>query len=175
MTLYAIIFYILAAIVLAATVLAVTSRNVMHAIIYVVISFFAMAPIFYLLGAPFLALLEIIIYAGAIMVLFLFVVMMLKITPSAIPVTALLWQWAPALGLSVVTGVIMIFLLWQARPSRPGWPWPGPLPKSSAILSSTAIGSPWKLPRCCSLSLWWGPTIWAAARARPGRSHDCPL
>ena len=68
MTLYAIIFYILAAIVLAATALAVTSRNVMHAIVYVVVSFFAMAPLFYLLGAPFLALLEIIIYAGAIMV-----------------------------------------------------------------------------------------------------------
>jgi NADH-quinone oxidoreductase subunit J len=114
MTLYAIIFYILAAIVLAATVLAVISRNVMHAIIYVVISFFAMAPIFYLLGAPFLALLEIIIYAGAIMVLFLFVVMMLKIEPSTITTTALLRQWAPALGLSLVTGVILIFLLWQA-------------------------------------------------------------
>ena len=120
MTLYAIIFYILAAIVLAATVLAVTSRNVMHAIIYVVISFFAMAPIFYLLGAPFLALLEIIIYAGAIMVLFLFVVMMLKITPSAISWTALLRQWAPALGLSILTGVIMIFLLWQARAIQAG-------------------------------------------------------
>ena len=113
MTLYAIIFYILAAIVLAATILAVTSRNVMHAIIYVVVSFFAMAPLFYLLGAPFLALLEIIIYAGAIMVLFLFVVMMLKIAPSTTTPTAWLRQWAPALGLSALTGIIMIVLLWQ--------------------------------------------------------------
>ena len=115
MTLYAVIFYILAAIVLAATVLAVTSRNIMHAIIYVVVSFFAMAPIFYLLGAPFLALLEIIIYAGAIMVLFIFVVMMLKIEPTTAAATARLWQWAPALGLSALTGVIMIFLLSQDR------------------------------------------------------------
>jgi NADH-quinone oxidoreductase subunit J len=112
MTLYAIIFYILAAIVLAATVLAVTSRNVMHAIIYVVVSFFAMAPIFYLLGAPLLALLEIIIYAGAIMVLFLFVVMMLKIEPTTAG-APWLRQWAPALVLSAVTGAIMIFLLRQ--------------------------------------------------------------
>ena len=115
MTLYAVIFYILAAIVLAATVLAVTSRNIMHAIIYVVVSFFAMAPIFYLLGAPFLALLEIIIYAGAIMVLFIFVVMMLKIEPTTTAAAARLWQWAPALGLSALTGVIMIFLLSQDR------------------------------------------------------------
>jgi NADH-quinone oxidoreductase subunit J len=113
MTLYAIIFYILAAIVLAATVLAVTSRNVMHAIIYVVVSFFAMAPIFYLLGAPLLALLEIIIYAGAIMVLFIFVVMMLKIEPTTAAGAPWLRQWAPAMGLSAVTGAIMIFLLWQ--------------------------------------------------------------
>ena len=113
MTIYAIIFYILAGIVLAATILAITSANVMHAIIYVVISFFAMAPIFYLLGAPVLALLEIIIYAGAIMVLFLFVVMMLRVTTSVTTVTAWLRQWAPALGLSVLTGIIMIFLLWQ--------------------------------------------------------------
>lgn len=115
MTLYASIFYFLAAIVLTATVLAVSSRNVMHAIIYVVVSFFAMAPIFYLLGAPFLALLEIIIYAGAIMVLFLFVVMMLRIEPSTITAAALLRQWAPALVLFALTALIMIFLLWQDR------------------------------------------------------------
>ena len=126
MTLYAIIFYILAAIVLAATVLAVTSRNVMHAIIYVVVSFFAMAPLFYLLGAPFLALLEIIIYAGAIMVLFLFVVMMLKIAPSTTAADCL----APAVGSG--PGAERgdrphhdRFCSGRTRPSNPGCPWPG--------------------------------------------------
>jgi NADH-quinone oxidoreductase subunit J len=113
MTLYAYIFYTLAAIVLAATILAITSPNVMHAIIYVVVSFFAIAPLFYLLGAPFLALLEIIIYAGAIMVLFIFVVMMLKIEPTAAGWPTQLRQWTPALGLSAISGFIMIFLLWQ--------------------------------------------------------------
>ena len=72
----------------------------MHAIVYLVVSFFATALLFYLLGAPFLALLEMIIYAGAIMVLFLFIVMMLKI--GATPVTAGRGcrQWLPALVLS---------------------------------------------------------------------------
>jgi NADH-quinone oxidoreductase subunit J len=116
MTLYAILFYILGAIVLVATLLAITSRNVMHAIVYLVVSFFGMAPLFYLLGAPFLALLEIIIYAGAIMVLFIFVVMMLKIEPTTTATTTWLWQWAPALGLSAIAGVIMILLIWQDQP-----------------------------------------------------------
>ena len=113
MTISGIIFYVLAVIILAATLLAVTRRNVMHAIVYLVVSFFAMAPLFYLLGAPLLALLEIIIYAGAIMVLFLFIVMMLKI--GATPVTAGRWlrQWLPAMVLSAVSGGVMIFLIWQ--------------------------------------------------------------
>ena len=81
MNLYAIIFYLLAFIILAATALAVTRRNLMHAIVYLVLSFFGTALLFYLLGAPFLAVLEVIIYAGAIMVLFLFIVMMLEIKP----------------------------------------------------------------------------------------------
>jgi NADH-quinone oxidoreductase subunit J len=113
MTLYANIFYTLAAIILAATMLAVTSPNVMHAIVYVVVSFFAMAPLFYLLGAPFLALFEIIIYAGAIMVLFIFVVMMLEIKPLTLTPAAWFRQWLPALVMSGISAVIMIFLLGQ--------------------------------------------------------------
>jgi len=51
MTLYGLIFYLLGGIILAATLLAITSRNVMHAIVYLIVSFFGMAPVFYLLGA----------------------------------------------------------------------------------------------------------------------------
>lgn len=113
MTISGLIFYMLAGIILAATGLAITRRNPMHAIVYLVVSFFGMAPLFYLLGAPLLALLEIIIYAGAIMVLFIFIVMMLKI--EAAPVSAGRWlkQWLPAVVLSAISGIIMIFLLWQ--------------------------------------------------------------
>jgi NADH-quinone oxidoreductase subunit J len=113
MNISGIIFYILAVIILAATLLAVTRRNVMHAIVYLVVSFFAMAPLFYLLGAPLLALLEIIIYAGAIMVLFLFIVMMLKIGVTSVTAGRWLRQWLPAVVLSAVSGGVMIFLIWQ--------------------------------------------------------------
>jgi NADH-quinone oxidoreductase subunit J len=79
MTLYSIIFYIIAALLLASTAMAVTRRNMVHAVLYLVLSFFGSAMLFYLLGAPFLAALEIIIYAGAIMVLFLFIIMMIRV------------------------------------------------------------------------------------------------
>jgi NADH-quinone oxidoreductase subunit J len=122
MTLYGLIFYALGFIILTATALAITSRNVMHAIVYLVVSFFGVAPLFYLLGAPLLALLEIIIYAGAIMVLFIFIVMMLKIEVSPVPAGRWLRQWAPALGLTAVSGGIMILLLWQAPAGKSALP-----------------------------------------------------
>lgn len=78
MTLYSILFYLIAALILCATVAAITRRNMVYAVIYLVLSFFGTAMLFYLLGAPFLAALEIIIYAGAIMVLFLFIIMMIR-------------------------------------------------------------------------------------------------
>ena len=74
------LFYILGAVAVAATAMAVTRRNPVHAVIYLVNSFFALALIFYLLGAPMVAALEVIIYAGAIMVLFLFIIMMLELS-----------------------------------------------------------------------------------------------
>jgi len=113
MTISGFIFYVLAAIILVATVLAITRRNPMHAIVYLIVSFFAMAPLFYLLGAPLLALLEIIIYAGAIMVLFIFIVMMLQIGPSPFTVGQRLRQWFPAAILGALSGLVMLVLIWQ--------------------------------------------------------------
>ena len=77
MSLLSILFYLIAALILGATVAAVTRRNMVYAVIYLVLSFFGTAMLFFLLGAPFLAALEVIIYAGAIMVLFLFIIMMI--------------------------------------------------------------------------------------------------
>jgi NADH-quinone oxidoreductase subunit J len=70
-------FFIAAAVAVIATGMVVTRRKVMHALLYLVVSFLALALVFYVLGAPFVAALEVIIYAGAIMVLFLFAVMLL--------------------------------------------------------------------------------------------------
>lgn len=75
----AFLFYLAAVIALASTVLALTRSNAAHALIYLIISLLAVAVVFFLLGAPFAAALEIVIYAGAIMVLFVFVIMMLNL------------------------------------------------------------------------------------------------
>jgi NADH-quinone oxidoreductase subunit J len=94
MTIYAIIFYLLGAGIILATLLAVTRRDMVHAVIYLVMSFFGSAMLFYLLGAPFLGALEIIVYAGAIMILFLFIVMMLKVETTGTAVFPRS-QWVP--------------------------------------------------------------------------------
>jgi len=60
-TLYAAIFYLLAVVILVATLLAITRRNTVHAVVYLILSFLGTALLFYLLGAPFLAVLEAII------------------------------------------------------------------------------------------------------------------
>lgn len=72
-------FYIAAAVATAATIMVVVSTNAIHALLHLIVSLLGVAVIFFVLGAPFAAALEVIIYAGAIMVLFVFVVMMLNV------------------------------------------------------------------------------------------------
>ncbi len=112
MSIYAMMFYVLGAVIVAATALAITRRNVMHAIVYLVLSFIGTALLFSLLGAPFLGVLEVVIYAGAIMVLFLFIVMMLEIKPDEKILWLFFKQWFPALGLAGISFIDMfVFLL----------------------------------------------------------------
>jgi NADH-quinone oxidoreductase subunit J len=111
MTFYTAIFYVLAVITGIATFMAITRRHAVYAVVYLIISFFGTALLFYLLGAPFLAILEVIIYAGAIMVLFLFIIMMIQIRPSAQTWGATLKQWLPAIllgGIAFSLAVAMV-------------------------------------------------------------------
>jgi NADH-quinone oxidoreductase subunit J len=79
-----VLFYLSAAVAVTSTVLVVIQLNTVHALLYLIVSLLASGFIFYLLGAYFAAVLEVIIYAGAIMVLFLFVVMMLNLGQKTI-------------------------------------------------------------------------------------------
>jgi NADH-quinone oxidoreductase subunit J len=74
-----VLFYISAAIAVFSTAMVITRRHAIHALLYLIASFLAISMVFFLLGAPFIAALEVIIYAGAIMVLFLFAIMMLNL------------------------------------------------------------------------------------------------
>ena len=112
MTIHAILFYAIGALITAATLLAITRRNLVHAVVYLVVSFFGSAALFYLLGAPLLAAFMVIVYAGAIMVLFLFIVMMLRVESDRRPVFPAR-QIGPAVaiaaGYALVAG-IMVFV-----------------------------------------------------------------
>ncbi|MDQ1693460.1 MAG: NADH-quinone oxidoreductase subunit, partial [Acidobacteriaceae bacterium] len=80
------LFYLASILAVIATLLAITQRHAVHALLYLIVSLLAVAVDFYALGAPFVAALEIMIYAGAIMVLFVFVVMMLNVAEHAMEV-----------------------------------------------------------------------------------------
>jgi NADH-quinone oxidoreductase subunit J len=72
-------FYIAASVATVSTIMAISGRNAIHSLLYLILSLLAVSVVFYLLNAPFIAALEVIIYAGAIMVLFIFVTMMLNV------------------------------------------------------------------------------------------------
>lgn len=77
-------FYIAAAVAVLSTIMVITRYNMVHALIYLVVSFLALAIVIFSLGAPFIAALEVIIYAGAIVVLIIFVIMMLNLRDETV-------------------------------------------------------------------------------------------
>ena len=107
----AILFYILAAVAIVATGFAVTEKHTVHAIVYLVTSFFALSVVFYLLGAPLVAVFEVIIYAGAIMVLFMFVIMMLDLGHPERVARPGVRDWWPALVLGGIVLAAIVSLL----------------------------------------------------------------
>ena len=109
-------FYILAIVTIIATLFAITEKHPVHAIIYLVTSFFALAVIFFLLAAPLIAVFEVIIYAGAVMVLFMFVIMMLDQGKPEDAKRPSLLHCLPALLLSAIILVSLVLLL-STRPS----------------------------------------------------------
>src|SRR6185436_12737441 len=86
-------FYIAGAIAVFATTMVITRYNIIHALLYLVVSFLALSVVFFILGAPFAAVLEVIVYAGAIVVLIIFVIMMLNLKEESVEQERL---WLPA-------------------------------------------------------------------------------
>lgn len=104
-------FYIAAVVAIVATFMVITRHNSIHALLYLIVSLLSVAVIFYVIGAPFVAALEVIIYAGAIMVLFIFVMMMLNLGSKAVEQES---QWMkPGIwtGPSVLTAILIVEFL----------------------------------------------------------------
>jgi NADH-quinone oxidoreductase subunit J len=107
------LFYLSSAIAIIATLMVITRYQPIHALLYLVISFLAVSMIFLSLGAPFVAVLEVILYAGAIIVLFIFVVMMLNLgSVTARKEKRLLqpkvWTWPAVLCLVLLAELIIV-------------------------------------------------------------------
>ncbi len=121
------VFLIAGIVAIAATLMMLTQLNAVHALLYLIVSLLAVAVVFFAIGAPFIAALEVIIYAGAIMVLFIFVVMLLNLGERA---TLMEKQWlkpgmwvGPVILASILIAEVF-YLLARAR---------GPLVGADAI------------------------------------------
>jgi NADH-quinone oxidoreductase subunit J len=105
-------FDIAGAIAVAATVVSLTRVNAVHALLYLIVSLLAVAVVFFTLGAPFVAALEAIVYAGAIMVLFVFVVMLLNLGREAVREERNLLEPSMWVGPSVLAAILIAELLY---------------------------------------------------------------
>lgn len=113
------LFAVAAAVSVVATLLAITRVNVVHALLYLVVSLLSVAFLFFLLGAPFAAALEVIIYAGAIIVLFLFVVMLLNVGPEGVEKER---EWTRPriwIGPSILAAILLVELILLLRGGLP--------------------------------------------------------
>ena len=111
-----VLFYIAGAVAIFATVMTVTRLNAVHALLYLIMSLLSISVVFYILGAPFIAALEVIIYAGAIMVLFIFVVMMLNLGERAVDMESKWLSPGMWLGPEILAAILIaevVYLLWQ--------------------------------------------------------------
>src|SRR6516162_6105771 len=140
MIVQAILFYIFAAVAVASGVLVVSSRNPVHSVLFLILAFFNAAGLFVLMGAEFLAMILVIVYVGAVAVLFLFVVMMLDIDFAQLrsgfvrylPIGALV-------GLILLAELILVIGSWVVAPGLPQLPTPSAA-GGLALTNTRALG-----------------------------------
>ncbi|MBL8641572.1 MAG: NADH-quinone oxidoreductase subunit J [Alphaproteobacteria bacterium] len=110
-------FYAFAVVLIVSSLLVITARNPVHSVLFLILAFFNAAGLFVLLGAEFVAMILVIVYVGAVAVLFLFVVMMLDIDFSKLRNGAK--QFAPLggfVGLALLAELIMLYQVWPNPP-----------------------------------------------------------
>jgi NADH-quinone oxidoreductase subunit J len=134
MIVQAILFYIFAAVAVASGVMVVASRNPVHSVLFLIMAFFNVAALFLLIGAEFLAMILVIVYVGAVAVLFLFVVMMLNI--DFIELRAGFVRYLPIgtlLGVILLAELVLVIGGWALRPAMP------PLAATAAAAGGTPL------------------------------------
>jgi|SRR5665213_561135 NADH-quinone oxidoreductase subunit J len=121
MILTTIAFYVFSAVLIASALMVIASRNPVHSVLFLILSFFNAAALFVLLGAEFLAMILVVVYVGAVAVLFLFVVMMLDIDFAELKKGAL--QYLPfgaLVGLALLAELVLVGSVWVFAPGAHG-------------------------------------------------------
>ena len=141
MILQAIMFYLFAVVAIASGVMVVAARNPVHSVLFLILAFFNAAGLFVLMGAEFLAMILVIVYVGAVAVLFLFVVMMLDIDFA--PLRSGFMRYLPIgalIGFILLAELLLVFGSWVIAPGVAGLE-SAPLPAHAMALTNTrALG-----------------------------------
>jgi NADH-quinone oxidoreductase subunit J len=116
----AIAFYVLSAFILGFAVLVVTSRNTVHSVLFLVVNFLFVAMLYVLLGAEFLAVIQVLVYAGGIVVLYLFVVMLVNLKRP--PETHMDARRRSRLGFGLAAAVLVELVAIAAYSALPATP-----------------------------------------------------
>ena len=140
MIINAIFFYLFAGITVASAVMVISSRNPVHSVLFLILAFVNAAGLFVLLGAEFLAMILIVVYVGAVAVLFLFVVMMLDVDFAELRQGFLNYLPVGALVGAVLLAELLILLgAWVIGPDA-GKAIASPIPPSGSINNTQALG-----------------------------------
>lgn len=140
MILHTIFFYLFSGITIASALMVISSRNPVHSVLFLILAFFNAAGLFVMLGAEFLAMMLVVVYVGAVAVLFLFVVMMLDVDFTELRQGFL--QYLPVgalIGVVLLAELLIVLGGWAFAPNVVGNP-VQPIPDMAQISNTEAIG-----------------------------------
>lgn len=140
MVVQALVFYLFAAVAVASGAMVITSRNPVHSVLFLILAFFNAAGLFVLMGAEFLAMILVVVYVGAVAVLFLFVVMMLDI--NFVELRQGFIRYLPvgaAIGLVLLAELVLVTGAWTVAPSVPD-ALTAPIPAVAETTNTHALG-----------------------------------
>jgi len=141
MIVQALAFYLFAAVAVASAVMVITAKNPVHSVLFLVLAFFNVAGLFVLLGAEFLAMLLVVVYCGAVTVLFLFVVMMLDI--NFVELRQGFLQYMPigaTIGLVLLAEIAVVAGGWHFAPEA-AQAAAAPIPAIETVTNTHALGA----------------------------------
>jgi len=140
MVVQALVFYLFAAVAVASGAMVISSRNPVHSVLFLILAFFNAAGLFVLMGAEFLAMILVVVYVGAVAVLFLFVVMMLDI--NFVELRQGFIRYLPvgaAIGLVLLAELLLITGAWTFAPDV-SKAFAAPVPPVVEITNTHALG-----------------------------------